>query len=302
MRKKGKNFNPDENFDDYNNSSDDFEQTYDSNGNKKKIIITVIAVIAVIAIIFVGFFLKNKYEISSMEKKAENFIEIEDYDEALKLYSELYSKTGNIEYKSLKNQLEIKKEISDTIKEADDQEKRGELIKGLTLYKMIPREDEKSYKIASTEIESIQKDIISKANSFIESGNNSEASSLLSEYISIMPDDKKGVELYKKSSGKTDSQVKEIIVNKEVPVAVASTNNSSSGNSVADAIKGTYQYITSGEANVRSSPSKGSSVTGTVSRGDEVYIYDTYVESASRIWCRTDLGWISYNTMNNTIR
>ncbi|MEG0250206.1 MAG: SH3 domain-containing protein [Peptostreptococcus sp.] len=302
MKKKGNNFNPDEQFDDSNNSSDNIEQTYNSDGNKRKTLFIIIGIIAAIAIVFGGFFLKSKYEISSLEKKAENFIEIEDYDEALKLYSDLYSKTGNIEYKSLKNQLEIKKEIVDTIKEADDQEKRGELIKSLTLYKMIPKEDEESYKIASKEIDTIQKDILSKANSLIESGNNSEAASLLSEYISIMPEDKKGIEMYKTASGKTDSQVKEIIVNKEIPVAVASTGNSGGGNSVANAIKNTYQYITAGEANVRSSPSKGASVTGTVTRGDEVYIYDTYVESASRIWCRTDLGWVSYNTMNNTIR
>lgn len=288
------------NYDEY----PEFDDSYNNDGNNRKnneIIIIIIAVIVIAAIIFGGIFIRKKFEISSMEKKAQNFAEMDDYDEAMKLYAELYAKTGNIEFKSLKNQMAIKKEVTETLEDAKSHEQSGDLVKAIVIYKMVPREDAENYKKASDQIDSLKRDVVKKASTLIDSGNSSAASTLLSDYISVIPDDKFALELYKKASGKNDQQIKEVVVSKTVPVVV-SGGSSDSANSIAKAITGTYQYITSGEANVRSAPSKGSSVVGTVRRGDEVYIYDTYVESESRIWCKTDLGWISYNTMNNTIR
>lgn len=274
------------------------------NDNKKKILIIVSVVITVCILIFAGIFLKNKLEISSLQKKAQSLVEMEDYDEALKIYSDLYTKTGNVKFKSDRNQVALKKEVKDTLKDAKEQEQKGDLVKAIVIYKMVPKEDNKNYQFASTQINSLKNDVIRKANSLIASGNNSEASTLLSDYISVIPDDKNAVELYKKASGKSDKEVEKVVVQKNVPVIISdnSGGGGSSANDTARAITNTYQYITSGEANVRSAPSKGAAVVGTVSRGDQVYIYDTYVESEKRIWCKTELGWISYDTMNNTIR
>ena len=284
-----------------NNFYDDYEE-YD-NGKKKYFIIAGIVVL-VIALIFGGIFLKKKLEISSLEKKAESLVEMEDYDEALKIYSDLYTKTGDVKYKSSRNQVSIKKEVKDTLDDAKEQEQKGDLVKAIVIYKMVPKEDAKNYQYASNQIDSLKGQVVRKASSLIDSGNTSEASSILSDYISVIPDDKKAVELYKKASGKSEKEIQKVVVEKNVPVVISDNSGSSGGsaNQTAAAITNTYQYITSGEANVRSGPSKGASVVGTVRRGDQVYIYDTYVESESRIWCKTDLGWISYNTMNNTIR
>ncbi len=288
-----------------NNFYDDKEEHDD---RKKKYFIIGGIVILVIALIVASLFFKKKIEISSLEKKAQSLAEMEDYDEALKVYSDLYTKTGDVKYKSSRNQIAIKKEAADTIKDAKEQEQNGNLVKAIVLFKMIPKEDVKNYQYASSQIDSLKQEVIRKVSSLIDSGNNTEASSILSDYISIVSDDKKAIELYKKISGKNDKEVEKVVVQKNVPVVISdnSSNSDSRGlraaNEAASAITNTYQYITSGQANVRSSPSKGSSVVGTLSRGDEVYIQDTYVESASRIWCKTNLGWISYNTMNNTIK
>lgn len=290
------------------NDNNFYDDKEDHDDRKKKYFIIGGIVILVIALIVASLFFKKKIEISSLEKKAQSLAEMEDYDEALKVYSDLYTKTGDVKYKSSRNQIAIKKEAADTIKDAKEQEQNGNLVKAIVLFKMIPKEDVKNYQYASSQIDSLKQEVIRKVSSLIDSGNNTEASSILSDYISIVSDDKKAIELYKKISGKNDKEVEKVVVQKNVPVVISdnSSNSDSRGlraaNEAASAITNTYQYITSGQANVRSSPSKGSSVVGTLSRGDEVYIQDTYVESASRIWCKTNLGWISYNTMNNTIK
>ncbi len=270
--------------------------------NKKQIFLLPALVVLVIALLAAGVFFKKKYEISSLEKKAENFAEIQDYDEAIKIYSDLYTKTGNVEFKSRKNQLDIKKQAKDTLEEAKEQDEKGNLVKALMLYKTISKEDSNNYQFASSQIDSLKRNILRKVSSLIDSGNQTEASMILSDYISEVPDDKKAVELYKKISGKSGKELEKVIIEKSAPVVISNTHSNSPAQHTANSITNTYQYITSGQANVRSQPSKAAPVIGSVSRGDTVYVYDTYVESESRIWCKTDLGWISYNTMNNTIR
>lgn len=172
-----------------NNFYDDYED-YDGDKKKKYFIIGGI-IILVIALIVAGFFLKKKVEISSLEKKAQSLVEMEDYDEALKVYSDLYTKTGDVKYKSSRNQVSIKKEVKDTLKDAKEQEQKGDLVKAIVLYKAVPKEDAKNYQYASAQIDSLKKEIVRKASSMIDSGNTSEASSILSDYISVVPDDKK---------------------------------------------------------------------------------------------------------------
>lgn len=270
--------------------------------NKKKLPTPLLIVITVICIIILGvggIFVKNKLDISSLTKKADSFVEMEDFEGARKVYSELYTKTGDPEYKTKMNSMKINQEVKDTMDDAKKQEQNGNLVKAIVIYKMVPKEDDKNFKKAAMQIDTLKGDIVKKASTFIDAGNNAQASTILSEYLAIEPDDKTAVELYKKVSGKNETQIKEVVVDKTVPVYV---NSGGSANAVANAITGTYQYITSSKANARSAPSKGSAVVGTLYRGDSVYVYSTYVESEKRIWCKTDYGWVSYNTMNNTIR
>ena len=277
------------------------------NGNyhvppKKKLpvpIIIAIAIISLIVLIAGGLFISKKMEISSLTKEAETYSDMEEYESAIKAYTKLYRKTGKHEYKLTISKLKLKQEIKDTLDDAKKQEQNDNPVKAIVIYKMVPQEDEKNYKFAQNQIDSLKSEIMRKASSLSDAGSISQATTLLSEYLAVVPDDKKAVDLYKKLSGKNDAQVKEVVVNKTVPVYV---NNGGSANRTANDITGTYQYITSSQANARSGPSKSASVIGTLYRGDSVYVYSTYVESESRIWCKTDYGWISYNTMNNTIR
>lgn len=291
----------------YRNYDDWEENEYDdknplSSDSKKKIFLIIGIIIAIIIVSVGGFFGYKKMQVSSLEKKAESFVEVEDYTEAIKIYSELYTKTGNVDYKTKSNQLKIKKEIFDLMEEAKKEEQKGEYVKAISLYKQVPQEDEEASSKAKSKIESLKSEALKQASSLIDAGNTSSASTLLSEYLQSVPDDKKGLELMKKVTGKEEAEVK-----KQVIITGSSSSNSSSSNigaayNVAKSITGTTQTIYSSEANIRTAPSKSAAVAGTVRRGDSVFVYDTYVESASRIWCQIDSGWISYNTINGTIR
>ena len=274
------------------------DDTYDpKDRGKKKLIIIIASIVALILIIVIGFFVKGKLEISSLNKKAENFVEINDYQEAGRIYADLYNKTGDVEYKSKKNQMDIKAEAKSNMDEAKSLEQKGEYVKALALYKQIPPEDKDNYKKASSKISSLKSDIISKASAMMDSGNTTSASSLLSEYLGLVADDKEANDLYKKASGKTDAEIKQVI-----SAQTSSSSGLNAANSTASSIRYSYQYVTASEANVRSGPSKSSPSIGVLYKGDTVYVYDTYVESASRIWCKINGGWISYNTLNGNFR
>lgn len=272
-----------------------------SSDSKKKIILIVVIIIAIIIISIGGFFGYKKMQISSLEKKAESFVDVEDYTEAIKIYSELYTKTGNVNYKTKNNQLKIKKEIFDLMEEAKKEEQKGEYVKAIALYKQIPQDDGDTFSKAKSKIDSLKSESLKQVSSLIDAGNTSTASNLLSDYLQSIPDDKKAINLMKKISGKEEYEVK-----KQVVITGSSSSNSSSNigaaYNIAKNITGTTQTIYSSEANIRTAPSKSAAVAGTVRRGDSVFVYDTYVESASRIWCQIDSGWISYNTINGNIR
>lgn len=229
--------------------TNDFDYDANEGLDKKKKLIFIVAGLVILALIVIGgIFAKGKMEISSLNKKAENFVEIKDYEEAAKIYSDLYAKTGDVEYKSKKNQMDIMAETKTNMDEAKNLEQQGEYVKAIALYKQIPAEDKDNYK---------------------------------------------------KVSGKTDAEVKQVITRE---VTSQPSSNLSAANATANSIRNSYQYVTAGEANVRSGPSKSSSSVRVLYKGEEVYVYDTYVESASRIWCKIDGGWISYNTLNGNFR
>jgi len=292
------------NWRNYTLSREKFTNNFDYDANegldKKKKLIFIVGGLVILALIVIGgIFAKGKMEISSLNKKAENFVEIKDYEEAAKIYSDLYAKTGDVEYKSKKNQMDIMAETKTNMDEAKNLEQQGEYVKAIALYKQIPAEDKDNYKKASDRINSLKSDVVKKVSAFIDSGNTASASSLLSEYLGLVPDDKSASDLYKKVSGKTDAEVKQVITRE---VTSQPSSNLSAANATANSIRNSYQYVTAGEANVRSGPSKSSSSVRVLYKGEEVYVYDTYVESASRIWCKIDGGWISYNTLNGNFR
>ena len=79
---------------------------------------------------------------------------------------------------------------------------------------------------------------------------------------------------------------------------------------VAGTLVGSTRYVTSDIGNLRDAPTLNGNLIDALPKGTEVYIMDTHVENIKRTWCRVDVyiygdyhytGWISYNTLNNSI-
>ncbi|WP_314117749.1 SH3 domain-containing protein [Peptostreptococcus stomatis] len=75
---------------------------------------------------------------------------------------------------------------------------------------------------------------------------------------------------------------------------------------LASKIKNTDQIVRAKNTNMREDHSKNSAILKTLLSGTEVHVIDTYVESPERMWCKIRYegvtGWISYNTINGSIK
>lgn len=78
--------------------------------------------------------------------------------------------------------------------------------------------------------------------------------------------------------------------------------------SIPKDIVGSNRLITSHKANLREEPSLEGTIFRVLRKGAKVQVLDTKVENSDRTWCLVKLegsseqGWISYNTMNDTIQ
>jgi len=84
------------------------------------------------------------------------------------------------------------------------------------------------------------------------------------------------------------------------------TKKEKADSSLASRIKNTDQVVRAKNTNLREDHSKNSAILKTLLSGTEVHVIDTYVESPERMWCKIKYegvtGWISYNTINGSIK
>lgn len=84
------------------------------------------------------------------------------------------------------------------------------------------------------------------------------------------------------------------------------TKKEKADSSLASRIKNTDQVVRAKNTNMREDHSKNSAILKTLLSGTEVHVIDTYVESPERMWCKIRYegvtGWISYNTINGSIK
>lgn len=84
------------------------------------------------------------------------------------------------------------------------------------------------------------------------------------------------------------------------------TKKEKADSSLASRIKNTDQVVRAKNTNLREDHSKNSAILKTLLSGTEVHVIDTYVESPERMWCKIRYegvtGWISYNTINGSIK
>lgn len=301
----GKKFDPTSYEENFEIEEELYDDGYEGGKVKKrnKGIIIVILVILAIGLGVGGVYAKKQYDQKTMISQAEKFVELEDYSQAIDLYSQLYAKTGDEKYKSLKEQTDLKKNVATNMQKAKDAHEQGEDIEALKIYMQIPPESKKNYEEAQKNIGEIKGQLISKMKSLYDTKEYLSARKLASNFLSVYPGNTDADSIANKCTQEIDKEKKAQEAKDNKPKDVETKEvvvYRNSGN--YNGLVGTYQTIVAGKANIRSGPSKGSSVIGVLSRGATVYVDDIYVESSARTWCHTSRGWVSYNTMNGNIR
>lgn len=109
-----------------------------------------------------------------------------------------------------------------------------------------------------------------------------------------------------KQAKESDKELKSTAGSNKEKVQVMIREEEKADSSLASKIKNTDQVVRAKNTNMREDHSKNSAILKTLLSGTEVHVIDTYVESPERMWCKIKYegvtGWISYNTINGSIK
>lgn len=291
--------------------------------NKKLIIglASVGSIFLLIGLIFgVSAFQKNQ-----TIKQADSLISMEKFEDGIALYDQLLMKKyipAIVSKRDLAIELMESEENLKKGTEAFDDDNKPKAIKHLS---KIPKGDKKRYNKALEMLEELEESAVADIESLVGANSLDEASKMVTEYLRLYPDSvdiqnaeqdiiskrseaenqAKAQEQAQKDKAAADAKAAQASVQSQANQAASNMKKEEARN-VASYVIGTTRAITSKEANLRSSPTLNGDIHYTLSRGEKVYIQNTQIENSNRIWCYvrdqySNYGWISYNTMNNSI-
>ena len=274
-----------------------------SMGLKQKGLVFGLVVVGLIVFSLIFNFGFSKYKYSKLETSAKANLESKNYKEAREKFSQLYEKSSDKKYLDEINKIDKMLETKDLLNKANKKYEERDYETSLANLKEIQTEDddelrEKIDGLIKKNYDGIKSEIMQlKANNNYEGAINR-----LSEYLTVDPDNadfKKMLEdlnLEKTNNEKKAQEESEATKQKaradELEAQIQRLQNRE-----VSSLVDTYQFVTSGKANVRSGPGFAYSISYVLHRGDPVYVYDTK-RSDGRTWCNIGDGWISYRTLN----
>lgn len=274
-----------------------------SMGLKQKGLVFGLVVVGLIVFSLIFNFGFSKYKYSKLETSAKANLESKNYKEAREKFSQLYEKSSDKKYLDEINKIDKMLETKDLLNKANKKYEERDYETSLANLKEIQTEDddelrEKIDGLIKKNYDGIKSEIMQlKANNNYEGAINR-----LSEYLTVDPDNadfKKMLEdlnLEKTNNEKKAQEESEATKQKaradELEAQIQRLQNRE-----VSSLVDTYQFVTSGKANVRSGPGFAYSISYVLHRGDPVYVYDTR-RSDGRTWCNVGDGWISYRTLN----
>lgn len=254
-----------------------------------------------------------------MEKTAEKYIEIGDYENAITTYNKLILKKDDVEYIEKLDLAKKLKKSDESFQEGEKQYKNSNYSKAILSYSEVIEKDKDNYKAAKDRIKSIKEIYISEIDSTIEDLDFEKAESKLAEYKDVLDEEtivsyKEKIAKNKEEEEKEQQEQKEkeelALAKAELEELMKEAARISKQNLAANPDYRSVYYVTSNKANIRSGPSINSSIITYVSQGSSVYIYDI-VEDIGRTWCRAIItssvtgnsydGWISSRNLDYSL-
>ncbi|MDY6065494.1 MAG: zinc-ribbon domain-containing protein [Finegoldia sp.] len=308
-----------ENFSNY---SDTYSKKKENGPNKKIfVVLGVLVLLLTLGVVYTQYSKAQKEQVATMQSSALASEEKGKYDEASKLYSDLYKKTKDENYKGKADEMKAYAENKAKLDAGNEAFRAQDYQKAAENYLAVDEKAEKVYKEAQSNIDKVADIYAEDIINLIKEKKYDEAIGLAKKNLKILPDNVKLTDLKDQANNfsmaaATDKGNKELESkiadleskleeNKTNTIVVNGTEGRTYGstyNSPGAALIGTTQTITSDSAHVRSGPGKGYGALYYLQKGDTVYIYDTYYESSDRTWCNIGDGWVSYNTMNGSGR
>lgn len=264
-------------------------------------------------------------------EQADALIAMGKFEEGIAIYEKMINEDYSDEIMNKRYAAIELMESEENLKKALEAYEDDDLKKAIKLLSKVPETDKERYKKATDELENIEEDTLIEIDELINKGNFEEAEKVADTYLKASPKNKniqnakdgiiaRATEVKKQEEIQALDQrvLEEKRINEdkrrqeEIAAAIkkeaASKSKKEETQDIADNIKGSYKSIVSKQANLRAAPTLGSKVVNTLKSGTMVYIGDTQVESADRIWCLVYVddagisGWVSYNTMNYSLQ
>lgn len=281
---------------------------------KRKKIFIILSIVMAILIAGVSFVaVKYLSRISNLESDAQEYLEQGQYEQAADIYKTLYDETGEAEY--MQNYKYISKNVEnrELLKEADNSIKLQDYEGAIEVLLTISTNEDKIVDQVNEKQDLAAKKWLEEIEACYNSGKSSHCSSEINKFVNLLPDNIKGINLREKimkRESEEESDSRNMDSNKEqADLDKLNSRLNKKMYEKSKAIVGTKQFVTVENANVRENPSRDSKVSGTIHKGESVYIEDTKVESSNSIWCRITYyssdrlytsGWISYNIINGS--
>ncbi len=294
----------------------------------KKTLIIVAGVVTVSLLVLIAFGIPAIKKGKAI-KRADAFIAMGKYEDGIAIYDNILSNKYSEEIMAKRDAAMELSELDENLKKGLEAFEDDDINKAVKYLSKVPKSDEKRYKKAKEVLHDIEDTVLAELEELIESDDLVQATKIVNDYLKVSPKSvkmqnakdsieakiasaKKQIETEEQERKKSEQDLK----NKETEAVIASKNAEISQRKMDDArfiannLQGSYKSIIAAKANLRSAPTLNSKVITTLSRGTNVYIYNTQIESVDRIWCQvmvegsgySDSGWISYNTMNYNIQ
>lgn len=274
----------------------------DSMSTKQKGFVFGFVIIGLIAFSLLFNFGFGKYKMTKLENAARANLEAKNYKEAREKFSQLYEKSSDKKYLDEINKIDKSMEAKDTLNKANQKFEARDYESSLALLMEVESDDEELSSKKDGLIEKNYSAIKSEINQLTSRNNFDSAINRLNSYIIVDPENKEfknmleDINSQKSNSEKKAEEESEASKEKaradELEAQIIKLKNAEASNLI-----GTYQFVTSNRANVRSGPGFSYEVEYSLYRGDPVYVYDTR-SANGRTWCNIGNGWISYRTLN----
>ena len=277
--------------------------------SQKKMAVKIVSLLVALAIVCVlGLFAVKTWKRASLEKAATQAMEEGNYQDATVKFQALYKATDQEKYQKKMTEAHALAQDSESLENAKNLLAQGSYKQALQKLLEVRNHNNGIKQEAEKVLTDLQTIVEGKVDAYNMMQDYSTSIQLLNGLLAVAPENESFLAMKthalsaqtgmneEKARAETEAKAAEEKAKKEEKEAASRAKQAKASSNIIN----TFQYVTSGSANVRSGPGKNYRVNYSLDRGAEVYVYDTFYDG-TRTWCNIGDGWISYRTLNGEL-